>query len=276
MNYPTNLEEISSLSTIRMQSAQNWTLALLYEELNMPSFVKLKKNAIKKPLDFKDKGDVMESFIGELHKFISLGPSALPDNKKILIPIAKDVLQKIVSHALYRGQFLRSLDEIKRIQADAEKPGGGGLLQSKNDVKAVCQIEVNSTIDASYVEELEAGAEPSEAIPIKQTTVDDKISGVLVSQDEICKVVEVIAELKVDSQITAEVIVESEDKVAVIADAPVTAGDGKLVGAEDLVLVDLASPKEVPEAVEITPEVPIGPPAWIAEAVDYWIAESER
>lgn len=174
---PQSIEQLEVATAARRLAAQNWTLALIYEELQLSMFLN-DANCQVMALDFKMKGDAVESFIGELYTFITRDPSTLAEEWQQLIAVAYDALHKIVAHALYRSQFLLSAKDTSKLLADAIKPGGGGILHSITDIKVAFQNKPDITLDiddsAIEVEEkLAAKSEPPSSFG--PSWVDDEV-----------------------------------------------------------------------------------------------------
>jgi hypothetical protein len=111
--------KVSSLFTIRSAAGRNWTLALLYEELHL-SQIKVSSICFTRPSDFKMKGDIFESLLGELYTRTSLPVCGEEDER--CQDLAINVIRSIVSFSLYRSQFLLSQEEIDlRLRLPYEK-----------------------------------------------------------------------------------------------------------------------------------------------------------
>jgi hypothetical protein len=104
--------KVSSLLTSRSAAGRNWTLALLYEELQLSqlsSSLELSRPS-SEHFDFKMKGDIFESLLGEL--YTSASQLIHGDEEEKLQDLTVNVIRSIVSFSLYRSQFLRSQEEI--------------------------------------------------------------------------------------------------------------------------------------------------------------------
>lgn len=182
------IEQLKAASAARQLAAQNWTLSLIYEELQFSMFSNDKKSSYSQgiALDFRMKGDAVESFIGELYKFITCDPSTLNIEWQQMIPIAYEVIHKIVAHALYRGQFLLSAFDTNKILADAIKPGGGGILHSIGDIKAIFCNKADDSESASDVNiavEEKQIIQPQPPICVLPGGVDDAVQHWAVEMD---------------------------------------------------------------------------------------------